>query len=523
MFISLAVLLTWWVIGYGPLAAFAPHQPPLARILLAPALGIAIVTILTFWINRLGYPVQTFATAQVMALAATSATVAVTAHLRSRSRLVAGDLREFLLLVPLLLGALALVGWPGLVYGLNWLGYANDDMGNYVLSIQRLRFHGYFDRPSLGPILDASDIAESFWASVIELRCGADQALAVIASVMNKTPVPLFMPTMLALHGALVAAVSALFVVERPRRSTALAAVAAIAVNPLVGFSTYSELLAQLGGLALAGAFLALSVDPWRHDGRSLLRAAPLAAVPLFALFIWYPEIMLMTLAAVAFYLLLNGRQALTAWRRLVPAAIGILLAVALLSGSYLIVVIGFLKYQIGVGASSNPADALVFPYFLVRTGLTSFWGLTAIADLDWQRVTNWEAALAIALFGLAAWAIATALWQRRLSGCLVAILSVLCFLMFSRRADFGLFKAVLYLHPFLAALVAVHLADLIFARDRGATAVPAPAPLWRIPRLPHGWKALRIAGVGAIVLIVLPFQLNTLLLYGRIAADQPG
>ena len=57
-----ALLIMWFVIGSGPLALLAGDRPLIDRALLAPATGVAIVTLPAFWINRVGYPVQSFAT-----------------------------------------------------------------------------------------------------------------------------------------------------------------------------------------------------------------------------------------------------------------------------------------------------------------------------------------------------------------------------------------------------------------------------------------------------------------------------
>ena len=514
---SIGLFALWSLIGYGPLAALVPDCPPAVRILLAPATGLAIVTIPTFWLNRLGYPVQVFALPEVALLVICS--IAITLIVRPARQLSwsISNLAACVWLLPLLVGAMTFVAWPGLMYGLNWLGYANDDMANYVLMTARIHNYGYFDAPSREAVLRGSDMSQFFW--FVHDRYGGECVLAVASILLDRNEPELFMPTMVALHGVLVAAVAALVGNERPFPSTIIAAFLAVAINPLVALSTYLDLLSQVGGLALTAALLALLVDPWRRGTRETISATTLITLILLALFIWYYEVLVLALPAIGLYFILNAGRLISAWTRLVPAIVTSFFSVALLSGSYLKIAYDNILYQIGVGNVVRPSDSLLFPYFLIPEGLSSFWGLSpvvgAVPGPNDQR-------LAVLLFIVAVGAVIIGLWQRRLSACMITTLSAVAILLLLRHADFGVFKAVLYLQPFLAAFVAAELASALktrrtklaeFARGllRG-TFIVVRGVTTSIPIF---------AAVCAIFAWVSISQIRTFVHYGQIAADR--
>ena len=66
--LPLAFVTIWFVIGFGPLALLAGNRPLVARVLLSPAVGIAIMSAIAFWLNRIGYPVQSFAAILIVSL-----------------------------------------------------------------------------------------------------------------------------------------------------------------------------------------------------------------------------------------------------------------------------------------------------------------------------------------------------------------------------------------------------------------------------------------------------------------------
>jgi hypothetical protein len=307
-------------------------------------------------------------------------------------------------------------------------------------------------------------------------------------------------------------------VAERPRWLVACAAVMLIGINPLVGFSTYNQLLGQVGGIGLAATLLALLVEPWRHDARSLSRHAVVTFFVLFGLFLWYYEILVIILPAIGLYFILHARQLWAARRRLIFPVLVIPGAVALLSGSYVATSFRTMLYQIKVGTGRPPEDTLVFPYFLLKEALSSFWGLTMMVASA-QETPVWKYALGVVLFGVSISVLIVTLRRRLLSGCIVAVLSMLAALLFYRRSDFGLFKAVLYIQPFLLALLAAEWASTI---DR--VGIDGRFFDFKPQKLRESF--INLAGVAVLSLAGLLAsisQVNTLFSYQKLAADEPG
>src|SRR5262249_29854387 len=147
---------------------------------------------------------------------------------------------------------------------------------------------------------------------------------------------------------------------------------------------------------------------------------------------------------------------------------------------------------------------------------LSSFWGLSSIIDLNLSWAT-WKLPLAMVLFGLAIAALGRALRHGRMSACVVATFSLVAGLLLWRRADFGIFKVVLYLQPFLAAFLAAELTPII---KQVGVKVAAPIGSWlvRRGRRPSvSAPQLLAAAVCAIAALTAITQLTTLAQYRQI------
>ena len=507
-----ALLIMWFVIGFGPLALLAGDRPLIDRALLAPATGVAIVTLPAFWINRVGYPVQSFATILTVVLMTASIVMYVVVRPDKKCSWRDLEVRTCVVLFCVLFAGVLAVDWPGIKDGIGWLGYANDDMAYFVLCAERVRYHGFFDPPSVASVLNGSDFSE-FYAYVHE-RPASQIMLALAASLLRLPDPPVFMPLMIALYGATSAAVTA--IVRSENRSALIAAVAAIAVvlNPLNAFSVYSELIGQAGGLAFAAAIFALAMAPWQSNVKKTAVTAILLTIVLFGLLTWYFEVVPIVFAAIGLYLVVNCRQALAAYKRLLLTICAVILAVYLLSSTYWSTAIGRLLFQIREGTTSYPPDSLIFPYFMIKAGLSSFWGLSLVSDVT---PTFWVM-LAGILFLISVIAVATALFEHKMIGSVTAVMATLGLFLWHKGASYGLFKASLYIQPFLAALIAEYLTRLFLFCRRWVTD-RAPS---RIVGLPH--FAAVAGSVGLCLLLGITFigQTITLLRYGKIATDDP-
>ena len=509
----ITLIAVWFAIGFGPLALLASGRPLVERVLLAPAVGLAIASMPAFWINRIGYPVQSFATMLTAVLIITSIVTYAVVRPDQKCSWRSDEVRGSLVLVCVLFAGIAVVDWPGLKDGIGWLGYANDDMGNIVLLAERVRHHGFFDPVSVQSVIRGSDFSELMtWP----MRPASQIILALVSSLFGLSDPAMFMPLLIALHAAMAAAVTAIVYSEARSLVIATAALVAIMLNPLSAFSAYSGLLGQTGGMAVGSAFLALSLAPWQYSTKQLTCISILLTIVLFSLIIWYFEFIPIAFGSVCVYMVLNGRQALAAHKRLLVAIISIMFAVYLLSGTYWSVATNTLLTQFFLhGATPHSADTITFPYFLVKAGLVSFWGLSLVSDVSFAQVPAWLIVLAAMLFVTALIALAVALYRGSLIGSVVAVIGMIGLLLLQRRADFGVFKACLYIQPFLVALLVTFIVQaFILCRDRGSD-----LKLGRIferPVLP----AIRTWGLCLFIGATVLGQAKTLVRYGTIAAD---
>lgn len=518
--IPIVVLLVWLLVGFGPLAVLMGDRSLAERVLLAPAVGLAFVAGLAFWINRIGFPIEFFARALTAALIILSAIMYIVERANKSGRAIkiclsqATEGKFYGILLFLVLAGVLLVDWPGITAGLDWLGYSNDDMGNFVLLAERVRHHGFFDPPSAADVLNGTDIS-TFTANQM-WRPAAQIMLAFVGSLLGLADPPTFMPLMMALYGAMVAAVAAIVYSENRSVAVAIVAVVAMVFNPLNAFSAYSQLLGQAGGTTFAAAIFSLCVTPWRYSGKQTFGVAVLATVVLFAMLIWYFEFIPIVFASVGFYFALNIRQSLSVYKRLFLAITATVLGVYFLSGSYWWVVVSAVRSQLDNGTLVHPADALVFPYFLIKSGLVSFWGLAPITDMAFALIPKWRVGLAMVFFIVAGASVLAALYERKMIGAVTAVMAGLALFLWWKRADFGLFKASLYIQPFLAALIGEYLTRLFVAcRERGLDRI----------RITRASRFAAIATCGALVLfatLAWKGQGTTLLRYGKIAADDP-
>jgi hypothetical protein len=221
--LPLAFVTTWLAIGFGPLALLAGNRPLVARVLLSPAVGIAIISAIAFWLNRIGYPVQSFAAILIVSLIAGSIFIYVVCKPDWPVSWRSFQARSCLLLICILVVGAVLIDWPGIKDGLGWLGYANDDAMNYILLGERVRHHGFFDVPSVQDVVSGKDISEYF--AVVQERPASQITLVMMSSLFHLAGPSSFMPLLIALNTALAAAVAALVYTELQSETIAAAVI----------------------------------------------------------------------------------------------------------------------------------------------------------------------------------------------------------------------------------------------------------------------------------------------------------
>jgi hypothetical protein len=164
---------------------------------------------------------------------------------------------------------------------------------------------------------------------------------------------------------------------------------------------------------------------------------------------------------------------------------------------------------------ASRPVDAVVFPYFLIKTGFASFWGLTLISDVNFATIPKYSVVLAALLFAFAAISIGVAVYERLMIGAVTLVMTLLALSLLHKSADFGVFKACLYLQPFMAALLAAY-------TIRAAKTLYFYACDSRRGYTERRAAFIVLCGISLFAPVALALQMRSLVKYGVIAAGDP-
>jgi hypothetical protein len=341
--------------------------------------------------------------------------------------------------------------------GFGWLANGNDDMTNYVLSAQQLLKHGlltFFDLRGLAQGRDYATVLASL--HLTGARPGSDMLLAFVSRVVGRPPYQVFMPVILALNLCGASAVGALTMQFARRWWAAVLAAGLLLVSPQATYAVLQQLVAQVWGLGVAAALLALLMRPELHSGAGA-RAREIVPIGVLAtgLVLGYvevvPELGLAYLAYVAI-LAVRRQVGIRALVRLWLPALAIALVVL---NSYFFTELGFLQRQAKIGLQAIPGPPL-FGFILVPSGLPSVFGLQTLPPgFDAPHLDLTIVLAGVTILGVLIGSLISA--GRGAAAALVLVVEgALGVLLVSKSNDFGLFKLTMYVQPFLAATVAI-------------------------------------------------------------------
>jgi hypothetical protein len=461
--------------------------------LLAPVMGLAALGLVIMVANQAGLAVRQFALP--LALGSTLGSIALLQWKRAWPK---ASLSFYALIT---VAALLLAGWPALLYGWNWVGYGNDDMANYCLGADRFLRHGFYAVPTTAE-LDGGDYAQWYWMLHVAglIRFGSEHMLAYVSGATGLKSVGLFLPTIIAF--GLVQLTSFMGLVLRtPRfRREAVVTGCLLGLAPLWYLSLMYQLIAQVAGLALLAAVLALTARtrfPAGWLGR--LRFASACSLLIAALGIYYPEVFPFLLLGWALYMMARLRVL----RRLPPgllptAGLAVLLTLLLLLRHNVLSTVFTLlgQAQDGLNSEATAARVSLFPYFLMPAGPAFLLGLDAFV----ARLSEPWASVAVAggwIMGVGALLV----WIRNLrvpaiSTAQLAVMILVGAQLFRTGNGFGLFKLVMFALPFLAAEMARPLGAW---RGRAAFAAGALALLLWLPGIWRYTKAATNLGASVV------------------------
>jgi hypothetical protein len=452
---TLGIFLFLALLGFAIISVFNPRLRVLQGILVSPAMGIAATILPVFFINRYGIPVKDFGLILVISLAFMAILVlAIKRPLFSLKRLWP--------VMGILVGALLLSGWPMFSYGFDWVSFANDDMANYCLAAQRFLNHGFFEKPNLSDLQLGKDYSQVYWFMHVAggARSGSELMLASTWAVSGLNAHQIFMPVILALHLALIAGTGALVAGFGHSRRMPLIAMVLLAVSPLTTLGVLSQLIGQVGGLALLVAAVTLMYRPLVNtQWKNVCKASLLAGLILAALFVWYPEVLpFLGLGGVVYLgLQIQYRGWKIAPRIFLPAfLVGGLILVVL--NQYAITALLFMLAQ-GTGLHARDWVNILFPFYLVPSGLPTFLGVIPIGKNILEPFLSLSIGLGMVFFYyLGRYVLPSQIRQARVAASIFLIMVGMGLLLFFQNDSFGLYKLAMFSQPFLMAVMAIQL-----------------------------------------------------------------
>jgi hypothetical protein len=483
LLVTVALFLVYLVIGLGVTALLPRSYPVMARLRIAPGIGISAYLIFTFALSRAGIPIRAF----VYPLSAVLIIAALAGIAIRPPRLTVREIAEFV--VPLF-AALIVVGSPMATYGFQWLSYSNDDMANYSLRAERLSESGYLTPPPATAFIDSKDLPQLYWTmdAITGERVGVDMLLASASSAFHQNPLAMFMPFIVSGFLVLVAASSALGPGLR-NGTVAMLISLAVATSPLTAFGVFYQLLGQVFGLAAMCTLTVILLAPspigilWSLG----LRGWVVAGVAGAGFVGVYPELLPFVAISLLISIAIHLMRRVDVRPLLLNVAAASVVGFILLNAQTIPMLTLILRR---LGGRENPFTTF-FPYYLIPSGLANFWGLQPVAQFAADPAQS-ILILMGGVFTLGAIALMILLLIRADVPAAYALCGFVLFATFAaaERQAFTLYKLAMYVQPFLLAVVVGGLAWLVERRT------------WKLAALR---RAAYLAPVALLIVLGLP------------------
>jgi len=445
--LCLALFVWFGYLGLALLSLLHSRRNLLQNALLAPAIGSALLVVMTFWLSRAGLPVGQFAVALAVVLTVLASLVLWRIPPKFPTR-------RYLPFAATLVVAALITGRPMFEFGFQWVSIANDDMANYVLSARRFLQRGYDDKPTAEAIENNQSMPDYFYYVYHDTgaRPGSDLLLAVVTKLTGLDGFKVFMPLIVSLHLVLITTATALACQHRFHRWPALLAMVLLTFSPLLTLGASLQLIAQVFGLSMLAAAALLLLRPLTPMPlRSSIRYGLLAGLVLSAAVIIYAEIVPFLFASLFVYLALCFLRD----RSFRPATITPMLlaglSTLLMLNRFAVEAAAYVLVQIGDGTKTHAQEIYLFPFFLLPTGLANFWGILPMREYPSNPwVLNLSIAFGGLLLALAFLASCWQSWRLQPAAVVCAIMFCLAGYLFIKRADYGLYKLAMFIQPFL-------------------------------------------------------------------------
>ena len=451
---SLLLFILCYILGMALAHVLPNHLSSLQKRLLSPTMGLSLIVIVFYFVNILGYTID-------------EATIPITFIFLLLSSLILFKNKKELLIKEkyfylTFFISFVFVSYPFIFFGFDWVSYANDDMANYALAAQRSQNFGLEHTPNFTSLLNGGDQSHYYWFmhAVMGHRVGSEIFLSYMAALTGLNAHQIFMPTIVMLHMSLVTAIGALVCNNNLSRNIIYLSMLFVALSPLTILGTIYQLIAQVGGIAIMVCCLLLIVRDEHHKSYiNLFKYSILPSLIILSFVIYYTEL-LPFFAAVwllyAFYLLNRDTNAFVG---LLKSAFMIFLFGLIILDVELIRYLYFLIHQMFGGISGPNYDMILFPYYLIPSGIANFWGLSPIAYYLPEPYQNITILLGLINFYLLIKYVIPSLKNSNiiLYFLLTSMLAVFLIL-FINNSEFGLFKLAMYLQPILFLAIGIYI-----------------------------------------------------------------
>ncbi len=453
LLLVLGLTLYLTIIGQAVINLIRPRLGVLRSWFLSPTVGLVTLVLIVTRLSVWGIPVQAFGGR--LFVGALVAAVAILAWRRP-----ALPWRQLLPFVGIAVVYVLYVGWPALRFGFSWISYGNDDMANYVLAAERFLRHGYYELP-LQTDLEGRDYSQHYWFmhALQQIRPGSELTIAWVAAITGLRSQQVFMPVILMLSLVQLFAMAAMALFRGRYRRLTLLAVFLLATSPLFGLGTLYQLIAQVGGMAIVLAAIAVLLSVERMTWRTVVLGGTLTA----GLAIFYPEVSpFLALSILLFGLRLRYKDSAIFRRYLIFIGCVAVLTFALIGTNtyeFINTVVMQSVGSAGLGAVTAVNDQsgglVLFPWTLVPSFVPMLFGLHPFGVVGTDPWMSLVILVGFGFLGYFVWRV----YRNTADGVPAGYLGVIMLLMdgyfFMKGGDFQLFKLAMYTQPVIAICLA--------------------------------------------------------------------
>jgi hypothetical protein len=283
-----------------------------------------------------------------------------------------------------------------------------------------------------------------------------------VSGVTHLNPLQIFMPVIVAFHLILISTTGALVYTFQRNYFIALVTCLVLSFTALTALGTFYQLITQVIGLSVLIASVILLCQSFNRNKKlDILTQSILLGSVLSSLIILYVELVPFLVAICFIYFAISTWQG---WRPNKKFSLIILFSimfVLVILNTHLLASLEFIVREYAVMAEA--AKYMVFPYFLMPSGLANFWGLIGLTVPVQEPLLSIAIIISL-LLDLVVIVLAVRLVFVRKSLPAIVLLVMFCLgvNLFIKNIGFGLFKLVMYVQPFLISVVTISIFEFI-------------------------------------------------------------